>query len=67
MFRPILVKVTVPIITPMMTQHTPTEMAPLDPSTMAAIILAPVIRVSLRSQLAAMVIKIEITAEYNGV
>ena len=67
MFRPMLVSVTVPMITPMMTQQTPTEMAPLAPSTVASIILLPVMRVSFRSQLAAIVAKMAITAAYSGV
>ena len=62
MFSPMDVSVTVPIMTPMMTQHTPTETALRAPSITAAIILSPVILVSLRSQLAATVIKMEITA-----
>ena len=67
MFRPRLVSVTVPMITPMMTQHTPTEIAPLAPSIVASKIFRHVMRVSLRSQLAASVPKMENTAANSGV
>ena len=67
MLRPRLVRVTVPMITPMITQHTPTDTAPLAPSTVAATILSQVIRVSFRSQLAATVAKMENTAANRGV
>ena len=67
MLRPRLVKVVVQMMTPMMTQHTPTETAPRAPSTVAATILSQVILVSFFSQLAAMVAKMEITAESSGV
>ena len=67
MLRPILVRVTVPMMTPMMTQQTPTEIAPLAPSTVASIILLQVMRVSFRIQLAPIVAKIAMTAAYKGV
>ena len=62
MFSPRLVKVTVPMITPITTQQTPTETALLAPSTVAATIFSQVMRVLFRSQLAPMVAKMAITA-----
>ena len=62
MLRPMLVRVTVPMMTPMMTQQTPTEIALLDPSTIASKIMAGVMRVSFRSQLAITVTKMDNTA-----
>ena len=48
MLRPRLVRVTVPMIIPMITQQTPTEIAPLAPSVTARIILSIFILVSAR-------------------